>query len=180
MTDTTVYPPEEIEDIEACRREDRRPRDGAVYRVAIGDDRFEYKPFHLADPVPTGRQVVEIAGLHPADEFVVIKLRKDGVTEELRIDETVDLREPHVEKFLIFRGAEIYRLELDGRVFDWGASTIAGEVLKKLAKVDVTKFAVWQEIRGSTDVKIANRQLADLGSKGLERFFTGIDQTTEG
>ncbi len=170
-----------VEDVEACHREGRRPRDGVRYKIAIGDDNLNFQFVTVDDPVPTGCQIVGALGLHPADEFIVLLLRRrDGDLEELGIDKTVDLREPHVEKFLVFKGAEIFRFELDGQLFEWGAPTITGMILKRLAKVDLARFAVWQEIRGGADIKIEDAAAADLTPAGLERFFTGIAKTREG
>lgn len=40
----------------------------------------------------------------------------NGLLEELRPDETTDVRTAGIEKFLVFKSDRSFRLELDGRV----------------------------------------------------------------
>jgi len=151
-----------------------------TFRIQFGNERLEFRPAQISDPVPTGRQLLETAGALPTLEHLIFKILNSGLLEELRPDETTDLRASGVEKFLIFRSDRSFRFDLDGRVFEWGASTILGLTLKKLAQVDPATYGVWQEIRGADDKKIEDNASADLTPAGVERFFTGIVKTTEG
>jgi hypothetical protein len=169
-----------IEDIAQTHAAGRPVRDHGPYRIEIGDELLAYRPAVIADPVPTGRQVLEAAGAHPVVEYSVFQVLKNGQIEGLRLDETTDLRTRGVEKFLVFRSDRSFRLDLDGTVFEWGASRISGRVLKILAKVDPVTYGVWQEMPGKDDLAIADAQFADLTTQGVERFFTGIVKTTEG
>jgi hypothetical protein len=146
-----------------------------TFEVQIDD-----KTFKIKDPVVTGRQLLDLAGRRPADEFIVLQFLSDGLLEDVRLDETTDLREPGVERFLTFKSDRIFRFILDDREFNWGAPRITGTTLKKLAEVDASAFEVWQEIRGAEDRKIADREEANLDEKGIERFFTAKKTTTEG
>jgi hypothetical protein len=121
-----------------------------------------------------------LANARPADEHIVFQMLTNGLLEELRPDETTDLRTAGVEKFLVFKNDRSFRMELDGRVFEWGGTFISGLTLKKLAQVDPTEYGVWLEVRGSEDRPIGNTDLVDLSAQGIERFFTGIVKTTEG
>ena len=111
---------------------------------------------------------------------MVFQLLRGGVLEDLRATETVDLLNSGVERFLVFKGSASYRFELDGRVIEWGKPVISGLVLKKLAGVDPATYGVWLEVRGGDDKPVEDSELVDLAQEGLERFFTGIVQTTEG
>ena len=51
------------------------------------------KTFELRDPVVSGRQILDLAGKRPASEFVVLQYLSSGLLEEIRLEETVDLRE---------------------------------------------------------------------------------------
>ena len=150
------------------------------YRVQIGNEKLEFRPAVIDDPVPTGLQILEAAGALPADEHLVFQVLKNGLLEELRPDETTDLRAKGVEKFLVFRSDRSFRFELDGRTFEWGATLISGITLKKLAGVDPATYGVWLEVRGAEDRPIGDAEMVDLSAVGVERFFTGIVQTTEG
>ena len=110
----------------------------------------------------------------------MFQMLKNGLLEELRLDETTDLRAHGVERFLVFQNDRSFRFELDGRVFEWGGTQISGFTLKKLANVDPATYGVWLEVRGAEDRPIADAEFVDLSAAGIERFFTGIVQTTEG
>ena len=171
---------EGIEDIQEAVGSGRPVCPHGPYRIQIGNERLEFRPAIIEDPVPTGRQILDLAGAHPADEHLVFQLLKNGLLEELRPDETTDLRTKGVERFLVFRNDRSFRFELDGRIFEWGGTLISGLKRQKLAGVDPATYGVWLEVRGAEDRPIADTELVDLSTAGIERFFTGIVQTTEG
>lgn len=158
----------------------RPVRDHGPYRVEIGDELLAYRQAVIDDPVPTGRQILEAAGVRPVVEYSVFQLLVNGQIEGLRLDETTDLRARGVERFIVFHGDRSFRFDLDGSVFDWGTGRVSGRVLKILAKVDPATYGVWQEVRGKEDLAISDADFADLTTQGVERFFTGIVKTTEG
>ena len=164
-----------IEDLEECAQQDRLPKSGHRLRVRIDDNRFV-----ITDPVITGRQLLNEAEKRPVEEFLIFLKLRNGLLEEIRLDESVDLRKRGVEKFLTFKSDWSFRLELDGRRFEWGASLITGRTLKKLACVDLQRYGVWREVRGGEDQPVGDDECVDLSEEGLERFFTGVEQTTEG
>lgn len=171
---------DDIEDIQDSVRAGRAVRQHGPYRVQIGNEKLEFHPAVIDDPVPTGLQILEAAGARPADEHLVFQVLKSGLLEELRPDETTDLRAKGIEKFLVFHSDRSFRFELDGRVFEWGATLISGMTLKNLAAVDPATYGVWLEVRGADDRPIGDTEMVDLSAVGVEHFFTGIVQTTEG
>lgn len=147
-----------------------------VYRFDADGQKFE-----ISDPVATGRQLLEEIGKRPTEDFLIFQLLKNGMLEEIRLDETVDLRNSGIEKFLTFKNDRSFRLEIDGRRFEWGANLITGLTLKTLAQVDPQKYSVWLEVRGEgDDILVEDGGTIDLAEEGLEKFFTGVSQTTEG
>ena len=136
--------------------------------------------FEIRDPVVTGRQILDLARKRPASEFVVLQYLDTGLLEEIRLDETVDVRERGIERFITFKSDRIYRFTLDEREFVWGAALITGAKLKELADVDPAVYDVWQEVLKADDRKIADGEEANLDEKGTERFFTAKKTTTEG
>lgn len=132
------------------------------------------------DPVVTGQQLLDLAGKRPTDEFIIFQLLHDGQLEEIRLDETVDLRRSGIEKFITWQSDRSFRFVIDGRRFEWGAPIITGLKLKQLAGVDPVSYEVWQEVRGAEDRPIADNEQVDLNQPGVERFFTGKKTTTEG
>lgn len=170
-----------IEDIAECIAEGRAPRPHGPYSIRVGDADLKFRQVRIEDPTPTGRQVMGAAGIRNLNEHIVFQMLRNGELEELRPDETVDLRAARVGRFLIFKSAASYRIELDGRVIEWGAPAITGRVLKRLAGVDPARYGVWLENRGGgEDRPIGDDEAVRLDGEGLERFFTGVTQTTEG
>lgn len=171
---------ENLEDIAESARLGHLVRPHGPYRVLFGNAQLDYRPGVILDPVPTGRQLLEAADVRQPEEHLLFQLLRSGMLEELRPDETTDLRHSGVERFLVFRNDRSFRFELDGRMLEWGGALISGLTLKKLAKVDPDTYGVWLEVRGAEDKPIADNELVDLAAAGVERFFTGIVRTTEG
>jgi hypothetical protein len=169
-----------IENVGEALRAGRPVRQHGPYRIEFGDENLDYRSAVINDPVPTGRQLLEVAGALPVIEHLLFQVHRDGLLSELELEATVDLRSAGIERFLVFRSDRAYEFELDGRRYPWGAARILGLVLKKLAGVDLARYGVWQEIRGADDKRIEDNAYADLTPPGVERFFTGIVKTTEG
>lgn len=151
-----------------------RPPAGA-FRVRVDDALVA-----LADPVVTGQQVLEAVRKFPTDEHLVFQVLPNGQLEEVRLDETVDLRHAGVEQFLTWRSDRSFRFVIDGRRFEWGAPVVTGRKLKDLAGVDPATYGVWLEVRGAEDRPVGDAERIDLAAPGVERFFTGKQMTTEG
>ncbi|MFP5274977.1 multiubiquitin domain-containing protein [Coleofasciculus sp.] len=145
------------------------------YRVKIDEDTYS-----VADPVITGLQLLDTAGKRPSDEYLIFYLLSGGQLEEIRLDETVDLRQQGVERFITWRSDRSFRFVIDGRRFEWGVPLITGLKLKQLAGVDPQTYGVWLEVRGGEDRPVENTEMVDLNAEGVERFFTGKKTTTEG
>ena len=71
---------DEPEDVEACIREGRRPREHGPYRVRIGDADFAFNAYRIDDPIPTGRQLLESAGARPTEVHLIFQMLRDGRT----------------------------------------------------------------------------------------------------
>lgn len=145
-----------------------------TYRVQIDE-----QVHTVEDPVITGSQLLDLVGKRPADEFLVFQMLRGGQMEEIRLDETVDLRKPGLEKFITFKSDRSFRLVIDGRRFEWGAPLITGLKLKERAGVDPQTYGVWLEVRGGEDRPIENTETVDLEEPGVERFFTAPQSNIE-
>jgi len=143
------------------------------YRVLIDDDEYS-----LNDPIVTGQQLLDTARKRPADEHLIFQLLQDGQLEDIRLDETVDLRQPGIEKFITWKSDRSFRFVIDGRQFEWGAPIITGYKLKDLAEVDPRSYSVWLEVRGGEDRLISDRDFVNLDGEGTERFFTKVKNIT--
>jgi hypothetical protein len=153
---------------------------GGQFRIQVGGTDLAFRDVRLSDPVPTGKQIIEAAGGHPADEFIVLQWLADNDLEELDRDETTDLRKPGAERFIVARSDRTFRFEIDGRKHEWPEKLITRDVLLDLAGQDKEKFSAWQELRDAADREVLSGHPADLGEKGTERFYTVMKHTTEG
>ena len=118
-----------------------------------------------------GRALLDLAVLQPAEEYALFAVMTDGLLEEIRLEETVDLR-AGVERFLAFKSDRIFRFMLDGREYHWGGDFISGATLLSLAKVDAGSHGLWLKTADGSERGIAPKQLVDLGQPGVEVFAT--------
>jgi hypothetical protein len=177
---TLSIPPDDIEDLEDCIRSGRPVREARSYRIRHADETLEFKPVLVDDPVPTGRQILQAIGLRPVEEFSLFAILPDGSFEDLRLDETFDIRGRGAERFVHFHGDRSFRFFVDGRQIEWAKPTITGRILKALAGVDPATYDVYLDVRGDQPRQIANEEAVRLDAPGVERFDTVIRHTTEG
>ncbi|MCP5286101.1 MAG: multiubiquitin domain-containing protein [Burkholderiaceae bacterium] len=169
MTENTAT---STEDLAVALREGRPVRDHGPYLVRIGDERLEFNKRRIADPTPTGDQILDAAGVLDRSGYQVLQLLATGETESLRPTETTDLRTAGVESFVVFRTDRLYRFTLDGRALDWGASRISGTALLTLARKDPGAFDVWLDRPGGRDRIIDLDEQVSLAGADVERFVT--------
>jgi hypothetical protein len=150
------------------------------YRILLADEQLEFRDIFVSDPVPTGRQILHAAGVREVEEFSLFAILPSGDFEDIRLDETYDLRGRGAEKFVLFRTDREFKFFVDGKEERWGKPFVSGLALKKLANVPPEKYNVYQEVRGGQDILIRNHELVDLSKPGVERFITLICDTTEG
>jgi Multiubiquitin len=165
---------ENIEDIAEALHAGRMIRHHGPYRIRIGNEALQFEPRTISDPVPTGAQILEAAGITCPIEYVAYRILRNGLLEELRPDETTDLRDSGTERFIVFRTDRSFRFLLNDRSFDWGAPQITGLTLKKLAGVDLATMGVWLEIPGSAGRRIGDQEFVNLAEAGVEHFFTRV------
>ncbi len=125
--------------------------------------------FRVPAPRLSGREVLEVAGKLPPEDFIVYWLGRDNVLQDLGLDGTVHLHEHGVERFITFQSDRSFRFEIDGKREDWGCPIITEETLRKLAGAD-DHFSVWLERQDAPDRLIARGASVDLAEPGIERF----------
>ena len=149
------------------------------FPVLIADEDLNFKKHIFDDPKVLGRQLIEAAGGRPVDEHVAIAILPNGDFEDIRLDESYDLRGRGVEKVLVARSDRSFKFKIDDADLEWPRACISGFVLRKLAKLP-PNYNLWQEIQGQHDKKITDTDVINLADAGVERFVSLIDQTTEG
>lgn len=153
MADTSAEPPDQ-------------------FHIQFAHEGFDFEQATIHDPVPTGEQLLATAGLRPAREHLLFQLLSSGALEEIRPDETVDLRAPGREQFVSFRSDRSFRFHIDDEARDWGQQRISGLHLKQIAQVDPTSHDVFHLVVGGRDQIIRDDETFDLGGTGVERFAT--------
>lgn len=150
-----------------------------AYRVRLTNDGVVFKDASVADPLPIGRQILNAAGIRNIENYTLFAILANGEFEDIRLDETFDLRGKGAELFAYFESDRSFNFTIENRQMSWGKSLISGKALRNFAGVD-DRYTIYLEVRGGHDRPIADTDLVDLSGKGIERFITVIRETTEG
>lgn len=142
-----------------------------TYSIQFALDNLNFRTIEITDPVPLGRQILVAGGLERQGDYSLFAILPSGDFEDIRLDESFDLRGRGVEKFVAFRTDRNFKLTLDDRQITWGKPAIRGSDLYKLANVS-NEQAVFLEIHGGTDKLIDPEEMIDLTTPGVERFIT--------
>lgn len=149
-----------------------------AYHIQFALDNLNFRTVEVADPVPLGRQILTAAGVDARGDYSLFAILPLGDFEDIRLDESFDLRGRGVEKFVAFHSDREFKLTLDGRQITWGKPAISGSDLYKLANLSSVQ-AVFLEVRGGEDQLIAPQEAIDLTAPGIERFITAPQPTLE-
>lgn len=142
------------------------------HHIEIADAAFNFRSVSIADLTPTGAQLAAAAGFKPAQQATVLQVLANGELEDIRPDETVDLRDTK-ERFVIVESDRVYRLTIDGQRFDWPCRIVSGGLLRKLGRVPLEK-GIFLEQSDTADRAIGPHDLIDLDAAGVEAFVTSI------
>jgi hypothetical protein len=170
MNDNAVT---DAEDIGAAIREGRPVRAARSYRIAVSDQSLDFRPVIIAEVAPLGRQILAAAGFENVDEYSLFAILPQGDFEDVRLDETFDLRSKGVERFVAFRTDRDFRLTLNDHELQWGKPLITGKALYDLAKASDDQ-AVFLKGPGGEDRLVEPHDLIDLAAPGIERFITAV------
>ncbi|MBP0447264.1 multiubiquitin domain-containing protein [Roseomonas sp. SSH11] len=155
------------------------PHGNTTFNIKVADETLNYRPATLTDPMPLGRQILQVTGATPVEEFSLFAILPSGDFEDLRLDEPFDLRGRGAEHFVYFRTDRDFKFTIDNKQLVWGKPIISGAVLRGLANFQ-PGYDLYLEVRGGQDIKVENRDIIDLNKPGIERFITVIAATTEG
>lgn len=144
------------------------------YSLSIDDH-----PYQTDDPVPTGRQLLQLANRVPVEEHQIFFFGPGQQLEDIDLEETIDLRQPGREHFITFQTDRTFNFELDGQRQPWGNGSISEATLRRLAGVG-DEYRVWLERRDEEDLLLDRGQTVSLESRGVERFYTGRQDTNAG
>lgn len=163
------YP--DIDDVGDAIREGRALREAAAYRIRFGLDGLNFRNINVPDPVPTGRQILASAGLDHRTDYILYAYLDTGDFEDVRLDETFDLRGKGAERFIAFKSDRDFKFSLNDRQLAWGHANMLGSVLYDLAETSPDD-AVFLEVRGGEGRLIEPDDRINLDASGIERFIT--------
>ncbi len=161
-----------------CQSSSESGQDSRSYRIQFALNNLNFRAVEITDPVPLGRQILAAAGINVRGDYSLFSILTSGDFEDIRLDETFDLRGRGVERFVAFQCDREFKLTLDDRQITWGKPAINGSDLYKLADISGDK-AVFLEVRGGEDQLIAPEVVIDLTAPGVERFITAPRITLE-
>ena len=163
------YP--DFDDVGDAIREGRALRQAAAYRIRFGLDGLTFRNINVPDPVPTGRQILASAGLDHRTDYILYAYLDTGDFEDVRLDETFDLRGKGAERFIAFKSDRDFKFSLNDRQLAWGNANMLGSVLYDLADTSPDD-AVFLEVCGGEDRLIEPDDRINLDALGIERFIT--------
>lgn len=163
----------DFDDVGDAIREHRPLRAAAAYRIRFGLEGLRFRHIDVPDPVPTGRQILDSAGLDHRADYQLYALLESGDFEDIRLDETVDLRGKGAESFVAFKSDRDFKFKLNDRQMAWGREKLLGSVLYELAD-PAPEEAIFLEVRGGEDRLIEPDDCINLEESGIERFITAL------
>lgn len=140
------------------------------YRFKIGVGGLDFQVRSTDDPVPTGRQILEISGVNPKEDWSLFAILPSGDFEDVRLDEIFDLRAKGAEELIAFQTDRDFKFTLRGSQLEWGKPTISGRELGKLANL-MDGEAVFLEVPGGEDRMLEEKDLIPLTNPGVEHFI---------
>ncbi|AWN35144.1 multiubiquitin domain-containing protein [Methylobacterium radiodurans] len=149
-----------------------------TYRIELAYGNLQFRPLRIPDPVPEGSLILREAGLHPPDDFSLFAILQTGDFENVRSNETFDLRGRGVGRFVAFRSDRDFRFVVRDARITWGKPEIAGADLYALAAPGADE-AVFLDVPGGTDRLIEPDETFDLTAPGVERFVVARKPPTE-
>lgn len=141
------------------------------YEIRLQEGEGSDQNNFLVDPMPIGRQVLELFGHTPSEEYILLNLQPDGDLIDVGLSEVIDLRANGTERFFAFRSERTFNVLINSRRYPWGNSHIKSETLRFLGKVPDGDELVLER-RGKPDLVLDATSVIDLSEAGLERIYS--------
>lgn len=151
-------------DDDVTRRGTRHPGPDGQFFTTVNGPTVKF-----ADQTPKGERVLDMAGLKPVSEYVLIQLMRHS-SRSVGLDETVDLGAEGTEEFRAFNSDRIFRFTLNGHGYEWGVDKILEPELRAIGHVRDDAVLVLE--RGDDEVELQPADVLDLGNAGTEHLHT--------
>ncbi len=147
-----------------------------TYLIKLSDESLSFESVELDDPVPLGRQILSAGKIRHVENYSLYAVLPSGDFEDVRLDETFDVRGRGVERFVYFLTDRAFMFTVENAQIFWGNPVLSGSALHKLANPKEGE-AVYLEVRGGEDRSVEPNENIDLTKDGIERFFNAPVQT---
>lgn len=87
--------PKEVIDVEEYSKANKPIPHGKHYMIKVDTKKVE-----MTKQIVTGREILEAAGKMPPERFQLNQKLRGGMVKKIGLDETVDLAEPGIERFM--------------------------------------------------------------------------------
>lgn len=138
--------------------------------VEVADLTLTFRVAQVPFATPTGAQLAEAAGFAPDQEATVLAVLADGELVEIRPTEVIDLKTMS-RRFVIVRSDRLYKLAINGTIYEWPARIISGGQLRKLGHVP-EDTVLYQAVPDGVERILKPHDLVDLDAPGIEQFLS--------
>lgn len=146
-----------------------QPGDPGTFIEVAGAD-LVFRRISVFDETPTGSQILGYCDLSPREDYAVLQWLAQGDIEELRPDETVDLRGGPA-RFIIEKTDRLFRFVLNDRSLAWPRKAISVAALRTLGGIeDADRLYVKRE--DEPDERLEDGGTLALGEAGVENVYT--------
>jgi len=133
--------------------------------VRVNDEVVE-----LNDQTPTGKQILAAARLRPAADYALIRWPERGATNEVALDEVINLPPSgSLTEFFAMKADGIRYFTLDEERYAW-AGPLDVETVRRIGRVD-EKMSLWLELTDEEDRMLVPGEVIDLKAPGVERLY---------
>src|SRR5688500_9625045 len=98
--------------------------------IRINGKKFEFTDTHI-----TGEQLLQLAQLHPANDYEVLLKINNRELEPIQLDESVDLTNPEIETFII-KPYQTTSIEVDDETYPVNELFMTPEEIMTVAGLD--------------------------------------------
>ncbi len=142
--------------------------------IQVADLSLTFRESQVPTTTPTGAQLAQAAGFTPDQNATVLAVLVDGELEDVRPSENVDLAMTS-RHFVVVLSDRLYKLAINGTVYEWPARIISGGQLRKLGQVP-NDMVLYQALPDGVERHLGSHDLVDLDGPGIEQFKTKVRQ----
>jgi hypothetical protein len=139
--------------------------------IEVGGADLDFRRITVFDSTPSGDQILGYCDFSPREEYVVLQWLPEGDIEEIRPDESVDLRNLARARFIIEKTDRLFRFILNDRTLAWPRKSIPVHLLRTLGEIadGDSLFIKREEV---ADQRLEDEDTVSLASSGVENIYS--------